>query len=100
MRITPEQHRHITGILKKHFGQGSRIWLFGSRINDQAKGGDIDLYLEPEYQSAKDIVAARLAAMAELHQTLGDQRIDLVINRHQGPRQPIYDIAKTSGIEL
>jgi hypothetical protein len=31
---------------------------------------------------------------------LGDQKIDLVINRNIGKKLPIYEIAKQSGIPL
>ncbi|GAA3535902.1 hypothetical protein GCM10022394_14390 [Zobellella aerophila] len=72
----------------------------GSRRDDQPRCGDIDLYIEPEKQAADDIVNARFKAMAELHLTLGDQKIDLLINRRQGPRLDIYEIAKATGIRL
>jgi hypothetical protein len=38
--------------------------------------------------------------LVELHKRLGDQKIDLVINRKQGRQLAIYEIAKQSGILL
>jgi len=52
------------------------VYLFGSRVNDVVKGGDIDL-LE---LSKKINLTAKLDILARLHQQLGDQKIDLVIN--------------------
>lgn len=74
--------------------------LFGSRVDDNARGGDIDLYIEPEIQRADDIVEAKLNALVELHRQLGEQKIDLVINRKQGTDLPIYQVAKETGVLL
>ncbi|MGO3738698.1 nucleotidyltransferase domain-containing protein [Marinomonas rhizomae] len=100
MRLTKQQLDVIKQVLFKHFGEGSELRLFGSRADDNARGGDIDLYIEPDLHSADDIVEAKLNALVELHLLLGDQKIDLVINRKSGRFLPIYKIAKESGIRL
>jgi len=53
----------------------SAVYLFGSRVDDSAKGGDIDLLV----LSKKINLMAKLDILARLHQQLGDQKIDLVI---------------------
>lgn len=100
MRLTKQQQEIIKQVLLKHFGKGSELRLFGSRADDNARGGDIDLYIEPELRSADDIVEARLNALVELHLALGEQKIDLLINRKAGIVLPIYKIAKETGIRL
>ena len=100
MRITEQQQKIIKQTICKYFGVGSGVWLFGSRVDDNARGGDVDIYIEPEIQEADDIVEAKLDALVELYQLLGDQKIDLVINRKMGVILPIYDIAKDTGIPL
>jgi len=100
MRLTEQQQEIIKQVLLKHFGKGSELRLFGSRADDNARGGDIDLYIEPELRAADDIVEARLNALVELHLVLGEQKIDLVINRKAGTVLPIYKIAKETGIRL
>ncbi|WP_418139270.1 hypothetical protein AB9R84_10300 [Oceanimonas smirnovii] len=100
MRLSEQQQVLICRALKKHFGEQSRIWLFGSRVDDNARGGDIDLYIEPEVQSPAGIVDARIAAMVDIYRQLGEQKIDLVINRFAGPQLAIYDVAKKNGVEL
>lgn len=100
MRLTEPQRAIIKQTLLKHFGAASELRLFGSRVDDNARGGDIDLYIEPEIQRADDIVEAKLNALVELHRQLGEQKIDLVINRKQGTNLPIYQVAKETGVLL
>lgn len=100
MRLTEQQQKIIKQVLLKHFGKRSELRLFGSRADDNARGGDIDLYIEPEIHEADDIVEARLNALVELHLALGEQKIDLVINRKAGTVLPIYKVAKETGIRL
>ncbi|MBU0455630.1 MAG: nucleotidyltransferase domain-containing protein [Gammaproteobacteria bacterium] len=42
MRLTPFEVQTIKSIIQKH-DPNAKIYLFGSRVNDQARGGDIDL---------------------------------------------------------
>ena len=98
MRLTQEQKNLIRMTLCSHFGEGSEIRLFGSRLDDTARGGDIDLYIEPIKQSVEELIDARLLALSDLHLALGDQKIDLVINRKAGKHLPIYDVARKTGV--
>lgn len=40
MKLNKHQIDAITTVIKNVFGQDARITLFGSRLNDHAKGGD------------------------------------------------------------
>ncbi|WP_422136925.1 MULTISPECIES: nucleotidyltransferase domain-containing protein [unclassified Endozoicomonas] len=46
MRISPEQKDDIIELVRKEISQQARVWLFGSRVRDDARGGDIDLLIE------------------------------------------------------
>jgi predicted nucleotidyltransferase len=46
VRLTVTQNKLICETAEKYFGSDVHVWLFGSRVNDNAKGGDIDLYIE------------------------------------------------------
>jgi len=100
MRISESQRNIIKQTVLKYFGAGSELRLFGSRVDDSARGGDIDLYVEPEMREVDDIMAAKLDTLLVLHQLLGEQKIDLVINRKVGKMLPIYKIAKKTGVAL
>jgi len=100
MRLTDHQHTVLKQTLLKYFGASSELRLFGSRADDNSQGGDIDIYIEPEIYQPDDIVEAKLNALVDLHKLLGEQKIDLVINRKSGIELPIYEIAKQTGIAL
>ena len=46
MRLEPEQIESIKTAVAECMGADGRVYLFGSRTDDQARGGDIDLYVE------------------------------------------------------
>ena len=46
MRLTSEQIQAIRTGVAQVAGQSAKGWLFGSRLHDQARGGDVDLLLE------------------------------------------------------
>lgn len=46
MRITQRQHTAIVEATHEIFGKQSTVRLFGSRADDTALGGDIDLYIQ------------------------------------------------------
>jgi len=48
MRLTKQQIQTITQTVSRLAGTGASVYLFGSRLNDQAKGGDIDLFIESD----------------------------------------------------
>ena len=59
----------------QRFDPEARIALFGSRVNDRARGGDIDLLCF----SKKIDRASRRRLRVELLKALGDQKIDLLL---------------------
>ena len=44
MRLTSAQHQDIKKYFLEVFEEG-QIYLFGSRVDDAKRGGDIDLYI-------------------------------------------------------
>lgn len=97
MRLTSEQRRIIRKRIRTALGTGARGYLFGSRLNDDARGGDIDLYIEVDtHLDNRAATASRLAA--ELQLALGDQRIDVLLVDPATTRQPIHDNARASGV--
>lgn len=77
MRLSKRQREIIERTAIRHFGKDVRVYLFGSRVIQEAKGGDIDLYLEavPEGMAS---VKKKIAFIVDLKKDLGDQKIDVV----------------------
>lgn len=94
MRINPEQTRLITQCIHHHLGDAARVWLFGSRLNDDQRGGDIDLYVE----TTAHPLMSELRCKHVLEDAL-EVPIDLIV-RAPGDASPIALIAKTEGIAL
>ena len=100
MRLTPFQQQTICQNTRCYFGENSHVWLFGSRVDDAKRGGDIDLYIEPENQDVSLLALAKLQFLRALHLAFGEQKIDVVLRLANAKPLAIYQIAKETGIEL
>lgn len=99
MRLSTLAGSTIRDTVRSVLGPGARVRLFGSRTNDSARGGDIDLLVESDTAIEQPaLLAARIGALLQL--ALGDQRIDVVISAPNLPDQAIHKIARTTGIAL
>jgi len=78
MRLNTFQLTTIQRTLTEVFGEGVPVLLFGSRANDESRGGDIDLLVETNLP-CEEAVRRRIKALARLSLRMGEQRIDLVI---------------------
>ncbi len=96
MRLTPTEQQVIRDASLRYFGVRPR--LFGSRVDDAKRGGDIDLYIEAAV-SPEVGVKARLQMVADIWGQLGERKIDVVVNSG-GCDLPIYAIAKRDGVWL
>lgn len=98
MRLPAETLPPLLDAVRRHFGAGARVWLFGSRVDDTARGGDIDLYIETDFTS--DLVARRVGLKCDLSSLFGERKIDLVARPRSRAPQPIHQIARREGIPL
>ena len=80
MRLKSEEILHIKSLALKHFGRGARVYIFGSRVYDTKRGGDIDIYIETHIK--KDILERKLKFLVELKKEIGERKIDTVINNY------------------
>jgi len=99
MRLTSHEQEVIKSTAHKMFGDDVQVWLFGSRVDDDARGGDIDLFLQTPGKLENRAMAA-FRYNAELQMQLGLQKIDVLLADAATKRQPIHEIALKTGIRL
>ncbi len=78
---------------------GGRVWLFGSRVNLSAKGGDIDLYIELNQPLDNKITFGMGLEMA-IQKRLGERKIDIVVKAPNTADSALHEIAKQRGVLL
>ena len=99
MRITPQQALQIKQTIHQVFGEQASVWLFGSRVDDQARGGDVDLFVKTSMPLDNPAVLAAKAAVAVMKLQQG-RKVDVVVQAPNSTPQPIFDIAVKTGILL
>ena len=105
MRLSTDQIFAIRQAATVAFGQGTSVWLFGSRVDDAKKGGDIDLLVCPQSHTASDAAEGEQGFMQKikmltlLERYLGERKVDLVVEQPQDTR-PIVEVAHKTGIKL
>lgn len=70
-------------------------------MDDNQRGGDIDLLVETELADADAIARAEIAFLARVQMKMGEQKIDVLLDypsRKAYP--PIYAIARQTGVPL
>ncbi len=102
MRLKQQERDAIARATREVFAPGAAVFLFGSRVDDATRGGDIDLLIEtPQALSPAEQVERRTRYVARLYRALEEQRIDVLITTpgEPDPRAVVAE-AKRTGILL
>lgn len=92
MRLTEFEINAIKQTARQVFGSKVQVFLFGSRIDDSKKGGDIDLYIKTD--AGKDFTH-KIKFLVLLEQIIGEQKIDVVFAEDKN--RPIEQQAMSTG---
>lgn len=76
MRLQKQEIQTILQVARNIYGEKVKVYLFGSRLDDTKRGGDIDLLIRTAEE--KKGVLARIRMIAQLKFLLGDQKIDII----------------------
>lgn len=99
MRLTEKQAGVIRGVVSDLAGEAAVVRLFGSRVDDQAKGGDIDLLVElPCPVEEPAWLSARISS--KISMLMGGRKVDVLLDAPNLCQFPIHDVARTQGIRL
>lgn len=101
VRLSPQDKANLLETLEIEITQhgGGQVWLFGSRVNLEAKGGDIDLYIELN-QPIKNKLAFILQLDIALEKKLGERKIDIIVKAPNTQDSALHQIAKQRGVLL
>jgi predicted nucleotidyltransferase len=99
VRISPEQTTAIVTAARDLAGTEAQVRLFGSRLDDDVRGGDIDLLVQCSEAVAQPVwLAARITA--RLQRVLGDRRIDVLVIDPETPLEAVHRVALQQGVLL
>ena len=96
MRLDASQIQKILEIVSVHAGIDSHVSVYGSRVDDSAKGGDIDLFIEtasplPRWEQAR--------MLADLEHELS-LPVDILVKYVHDPDTPFEAMAKSRAVPL
>ena len=101
MRLSTQERDVIRQSAQECFDSDVVVRLFGSRLDDSRKGGDIDLLIETHLTNPVDIVKAHHRFVSCIYSKLGEQKIDVLIDYpSKVPELPVYRLAREQGLVL
>lgn len=79
MRLNETEIENIKKLAHLHFGKDVQVILFGSRANDEERGGDIDIFIRKKNGEKPDF-RSKINFTTDLILNIGEQKIDVVLD--------------------
>lgn len=99
MHLSTYAQKIIRDTVWEIFGTDATGAVFGSRIDDAARGGDIDFLIQSETAiDQRERKALQLVARLQIR--LGDQPINVLVLDPAMVRQPVHEEALRTGVRL
>jgi predicted nucleotidyltransferase len=99
MRLTPTQIDTIHSTAQAVLGEGAKVTLFGSRVDDLARGGDVDLMIEVSQALAEPaLMSARISS--RLSCAFEGRHVDVLLKAPNLQEQAIHRVAEKMGLPL
>jgi predicted nucleotidyltransferase len=99
MRLTQKQITQIKEFTADVFGEEAQVYLFGSRLDEHARGGDIDLLVKTNKEVERPAVfPAKLAAKVMMANH--EQKVDVVLIAPNLEMHGIHKVALREGVLL
>jgi len=102
MRLRDTEARAIVDVIRAALGGSSgTIFLYGSRTDDALRGGDIDLVVTTDAETAARCGRSKHRLLADLAGRIGEQRVDLsFITEERAKSDPFWMHALEGAIAL
>lgn len=99
MRLKSEQVTRIRDIVHELAGCQAEVRVFGSRLDDSARGGDVDVFVSVPYTVEEPaLLTARIAG--RLSRALDGRKVDVVLAAPNLRALPIHETARREGVLL
>lgn len=96
MRLSPEQQNRIGSLVMEHLGKQASVSLFGSRLDDQKRGGDIDLIVH----SVQRVPLMKKAALKLALESALGLPVDMIFIHANRPPTTFQALAKSQSQPL
>ncbi|RQW05161.1 MAG: nucleotidyltransferase domain-containing protein [Calditrichaeota bacterium] len=99
MRISPQERKVILSQVRSVYGVDAEVILFGSRVDDEKRGGDIDIMIDLHGSGFEIGQKFKLQSLLQL--SLGEQKFDVVVtgDRYKDERLVVQE-AVAKGVRL
>lgn len=99
VRITQQQQKQIKVLVTEIAGANACVKLFGSRVDDNRRGGDVDLLVEiPVDVDNPAMLSARLSA--RVSRLMQGRKVDVLLTAPNLKQFSIHQHARFTGVEL
>lgn len=99
MRLSPQNIAALREAIGSLAPDASAIRLFGSRLDDDARGGDVDLMIDFDHPVEHPAaLSARLSVRAS--RAIGGRKVDIMLRAPNLTQSAIHRIAQEEGILL
>jgi len=100
MRLSKKEQNIIKKLAEEKFGAGTHVYIFGSRTDDNQRGGDIDIFISNKSKH-KLTLRAKISFLTRLKTMIGDQKIDVVLDTDlTRSKKTFYQTIKKDAVEL
>jgi predicted nucleotidyltransferase len=93
MRITGAEKEALIDSVRRT-DRDAKVWLFGSRLDDSKKGGDINIAI----LSSRIHIPERMRIRRDIIDRIGEQKIDIVVSADGN--DPFFRLAVETGIRI
>ncbi len=98
MRLSDEEVRAIKASAIEAFGEPAVVRVFGSRLDDRRRGGDIDLHID--LPTDQPVLAATALFRELLNKRVGEREYDILVSQPGQSPSSVCRKAMAEGVVL
>jgi predicted nucleotidyltransferase len=99
MRLSDAHRQAVLRVVAEHCGPAARVRLFGSRLDDSRRGGDVDLLVELPTEP-DDLPALQRQLYVKLLRALDGRPVDVFVLGPHSLHRPLHEQALREGVLL